>query len=269
MSRFDGAAVVHGNVAYFSRSYYVYCYKVADDDWIRLPKCNYEWFALAVIKDMLTTIGGDDSNGVATNSLHSLSDSVWKQAFPPMSTSRVCTAAVSTSTHLVVAGGRLDHQSRAGLASVEVMNTETLQWSIASGLPNSVDVPQMTLCGESLYLCRQDTLFSCLVEDLLKNSRSVPVWTKLADVPLQCSSITTLAGRVLAVGGAENALGDNPRGIIHHYDVTSNSWSVIGELSTPRCGVLTAVFPSNKLVVAGGISLASAICTLTDIFEYS
>ena len=67
---------------------------------------------------------------------------------------------------------------------------------------------------------------------------------------------------MLAIGGYDDG---NPTGAIHCYDVTTNSWCVIGEMPTPRCQVLTAVLPCNELVVVGGLDTNYKLLTTTDI----
>ena len=258
-----GAAAVHGNTAYFSSDHDVYSYTVPENKWTKLPQCKYERFAMAVINDALTTIGGSYTQGIDSevNTLLSLSGSSWEEVLPPMRTERERPAAVRTPTHLVVAGGSLNG------ATVEVLNTETLQWSTASSLPKAVYFPQMTTCGEYLYLADDDSnVFSCSVEDLLKSTNSSDgdsVWTRLADIPIEeDSALATLRGRVLAIGGRDGA--GNPTGAIHCYDMATNSWSVVGEIPTPRYQVLAAVLPSNELVVVGGKD-ASGYCSTLEI----
>ena len=116
--------------------------------------------------------------------------------------SRLLPAAANTPTNLVVAGGRL---SRMGdeVATVEVLNIETLQWSTASSLPQVVVYPQMTTCGGCIYLANSGNEVSlCPVEDLLSDDGSV--WTRLANIPApNMCTLTTLRGHVLAVGGYE------------------------------------------------------------------
>ena len=108
------------------------------------------------------------------------------------------------------------------MARVEVLNTETLQWSTASSLPQAVHCPQMTTCGGHIYFTRigHEVLFSCSVEDLLKSSDGGTVWTRLASVPSWYSSIATVRGCVLVIGGK---VGGNPTGAIHCYNVATNS----------------------------------------------
>ena len=244
-----GAAVVHGNTAYFSNYHSVYSYTVPENKWTKLPQCK-QGFGMAVINDALTTIGGRDGLYVYTNTLLSLSGDSWEEVLPPMPTKRAHPAAANTPTHLVVAGGTQSLPSIIyHLDTVEVLNTETLQWSTASSLPPGAN-PQMTTCGGCIYLASSDNkVFSCSVEDLLKsiNSSDCSVWTRLARV--HGSSLVTLRGSVLAIGG-----GDARIGAIHCYDVTTNSWSVIGDMPTPRIGTVTAVLPSNELMVVGGVA---------------
>ena len=245
-----GSAVVHGSTAYFSSHHNVYSYTVPENKWTKLPHCKYKRFAMAVFNDALTTIGGWDNQYEATNTLLSLSGSSWEEVLPPIPTKRIRPAAANTPTHLVVAGG----QSTIDLATVEILNTKTFQWSTANSLPEAVRFPQMTTCGGCIYLANSDNkVFSCSVEDLLKstNSSDCSVWTRLASIPTpQGSSLARLRGRVLAIGGDDGAC--NPTGAIHCYDAATNSWSVVGEMPTPRSKVLTAVLPSNDLVVVGG-----------------
>ena len=239
-----GAAVVHGSTAYFSRYHNVYSYTVPGNKWTELPQCKYRHFAMAVINDTLTTIGGWDHQLTVTNTLLSLSGSSWEEVLPPMPTKRMHPAAANTLTHLVVAGGGLSLGDR--VATVEVLNTETLQWFTASSLPQVLD----------------NKVFSCPVEDLLKstNSNDCSVWTRLSNISTpQRSSLATLRGRVLAIGGYDDG---NPMGAIHCYDVATKSWSVIGEMPT---WVLTAVLPRNELVVVGGLDTNYKSLATTEI----
>ena len=181
-----------------------------------------------------------------------------------MPTKRMHPAAANT----VVAGETLLSLTGGSTATVEVLNTETLQWSTASSLPEAVRFPQMTTCGGCLYLANIDNnVFSCSVEDLFKSTNSSDggsVWTRLASIPVEeDSTLATLRGHVLAIGGDDDD-GD-PTGVIHCYDVATNSWSVIGEIPTPRCNVLTAVLPSNELVVVGGKDASGYMCSTLEI----
>ena len=253
MASLVGAAVVHGSTAYFSSDRNMYSYTVPENKWTKLPQCKYSGFAMAVINNVLTTIGGWDRQYADTNNtLLSLSGRSWEEVLPPMPTKRMYPAAANTPTHLVVAGGRRSFYG-GHMATVEVLNTKTLQWSTASSLPQELPFSLMTTCGGCIYLANSDNkVFSCSVEDLKSTNSSDggSVWTRLANIPApKWSTLATLSGRVLAIGGED---GGNPTGAIHCYDAATNSWCVMGEMPTPRSHVLTAVLPSNELVVVGG-----------------
>ena len=260
MTSYHGAAVVHGNMVYFSQECSVYSYEISEDEWTELGRCDYDSFSLAVVHNRLTTIGGCDDKAFATNILLTLSSEMkWQNLLPAMSTSRVRPAAVTTLTHLVVAGGRTRRYS-AGISSVEILDVYSHQWFCARSSPLDVQLwsPYLALCDGLLYLSQNDTLLSCSMEELLKSCKPASasdreaVWTsrKSIPVPSMCS-LTTLRGHVLAIGG--NQIDSNTRtGDIHCYDSISNSWSFIGELPTPRCDTIVAVLSSSELIVVGG-----------------
>ena len=260
--RMRGAAVVHGNTAYFSQHNSVYSYTLSQDKWTKLKQCEYLYFSMAVINDQLTTIGGGH-DATATNTLLCLSKSLWKmkweELLPPMPTARIWSAAVTTPTHLIVAGGGTGLVGDA-LSVVETLDTNTLQWSSVSSSPEALRYPNMTLCNGQIYLSEHSKIFSCSVEELLKSRKpastnsSDSVWTtKLTDIPVPYyASLTTLRGQVLAIGGRDQRYGGTPTGVIHQYNRSTNSWSVIGEMPTPRVCPLVAVLPSHELIVVGG-----------------
>ena len=271
-----GAAVSLGNIAYFSASKNVYSFELPDK-WTKLQQCPHIYFGLAVINEQLTTIGGMKESWNSTNILlslkHDQSGSEWKQFLPPMPTARAYPAIVTTPTHLVVVGG-ITSLVCIFLSTVEMMDIETHQWSTASGLP-VLGYPKMTLCDEHLYLADDNnTLLSCSMEGLLQSlkepvstdsSNGGSVWTRLANIPVSyTSSLVTLGGRVLAITSKD--CNGRLTGAIHCYNKATNSWSIIGEMPTPRYYVLTAVLPTNKLVVVGGKTIWKR-CTDTEIWE--
>ena len=260
--------MAHGNRVYFSASYRIYSYEYPEK-WTPLQPSLYKLFGLAVVNEKLTTIGGRKPSSSIINTLFSLNENgLWVPLLPAMPTERFNPAAVTTSTHLIVAGGST---SQAETAKVEVLDTKTLQWFTACSLPKVVANPPMTLCDGFLYLSNStNTVYSCSVEGLLHSlvsadsSSDRSLWTKLAKIPVRInSSIVTLGGRVLAISSKN--CDHSQTGAIYCYDEATNSWSIIGEMPTPRRDVLTAVLPSNKLVVVGGQNEQLEHRTLTEI----
>ena len=239
--------MVYGNIAFFSCDFNVYSYNILEDKWTELQQCEYQRTSLAIVHNTLTTVGGCTSDLIPTNTLLSLSQSgsrwKWGKGLPSMMTERILPATVTITTHLVVAAGAKEYFGD-GLSTVEVLDTETLQWSMASSLPQDIKYPQMT-CSGYVYLSDDNTVFSCSVEGLLQScqlsphkptsinsSKSGSIWTRQANIPgLGGSSLATLGEHVLAIGGVSTAN-------IHCYDRATDSWSVIGEMSTPRYSAL-------------------------------
>lgn len=287
-----GSAVVRGTTAYFNSatSKAVYGYDTVLGCWFSLPNCPQQCFALVILKDTLTAVGGFRSIQ-ATNKLQSLTEksssgkgaATWTDAkYPAMPTMRGRVAAVSTEDFLVVAGGQLAVVAQIGgvLGRVEVMDITTLQWSGASSLPYGVTEPSMALCSGRLYVMggwaasddRTKSVVSCDLDALLESrsaraaspaspSSESSVWSEVADAPSYASTALAVNGdTLLGVGGCDEE--ELPTDGIYCYDPKSNMWSTVGQMHSSRFRVLAAVLPGNKeLLLIGGSSSADGSLT--------
>ena len=214
MSSSFGAAVIHGNVVYFSQGNNVYSYMYQDNKWETLQQCRYKDVSLAVVNDTLTTIGGySETTHEAAHCLLTLkTKKSWEEKYPPMSRERILPASVTTLNHLVVAGGKAKRYDFNGLSSVEVFNISSNQWFEASSLPKNVSSPQMAFCDGSLYVSSINTMFTCTLNDLLKTQKHSSLstdsksdqdmlWTRLDNIPdSHKTSLVVVMGNVLAIG---------------------------------------------------------------------
>ena len=265
-------SVVNGSMAHFKPQWSnsVITYNSTNHKWSELPMCPNSGFSLAMVNSLLTAIGGMKPNYEITNSLLSLTDNKWTKQFPPMPTKRWLTAVVCSGRALVAAGGV--GEGRKKLSTVEVMDTETLQWSTASSLPHPLYLASATLCGDKVYMLggfyqsneQSKSVFTCSLAALLQSYQSQSlvaqlmtafssgpkVWHQLADTPVTLSTCASLHGPLLAVGG-ESSDGKETTAI-HMYNTTTNSWEVISHMTTPRSQCLVAVLPHNQLMVVGG-----------------
>ena len=265
-------AAVNGGVAYFSPGEHeVFAYNSADSKWSELPKCPNRKFSLAVINNFLTAIGGKKPNFEVTNSLLSLTDNKWTERFPAMPTKRWWTSAVCGGKSLIVAEGIAGRDEY--LSTVEVLDTESLQWSTASSLPHPLCGELAAICGDQVYMLGgydqskkyTKSLFTCSLAALLQSCKpqslgaqmnTLPlanrpnVWHQLADTPVTLSSWVALHGKLLAVGGCDSD--DKKTTAIHMYNTITNSWEVISHMTIPRSECLVAVLPHNELMVVGG-----------------
>ena len=270
----SGSATVSGNIAYFrpAGSKQVLSYNSDTEKWSTLPECPTGRFTLTVTNGLLTAVGGWQSTNY-TNTLLSLVEvgegrrREWLELFPPMPTKRGYTAVVCCRKALLVAGGYGEEITI--LSTVEVMNTDTLQWSTASNLPHPLSDATATVCGDRVYLVggsdqhwkSTNSTFTCSLSALLQSltiggkmkslllAENQPVWHKITDLPVKASSSVTLNGQLLAVGGIVDEKDSNN---IYTYNTGTNSWEVISHMPTHRCWCLVAVLPGNKLMVVGG-----------------
>ena len=264
-----GSVTQHNNMAYFrpAGSSQVHSYDSGSEKWSTLhPECPRKEFTLTVVSDLVTAVGGKYLSN-DTNTLLSFKKGLrkrWVEHFQPMPTKRALTAVVCSGKALVVAGGvtRGEGGKFVKLTMVEVMDTETQQWSTVSSLPQPLIEPSATVCGDSIYLVGRkeqqryytNSVFTCCLSALLQSRTVVPlagncsVWNTINDLPLK-SSTCVLNGKLLAVGGKDQGRDTNN---IYAYNREASSWNIISHMPTHRFQCLVTILPANKLMVVGG-----------------
>ena len=261
-------AVVDGNTVYVRKegSENIYAYEVTSDSWSQLPDSVHGYGSIVVINGWLTTVGGY-SHPSYSNELFSHngkgSGRRWIKKFPPMPTNRCRTISLFTEMTLIVAGGEGDGRV---LSTVEVMNTETHQWSTVADLPKPMYFASATVCGDQLYLLGDMNIYhaytklvyTCSVSALLQSCAQssleanpertslvdIPnVWRQLADLPVTRSTCESFHSRLLAIGGRMDS--GKSTTTVYMYNSTTNSWKIISHMTTGRSSCFTAVLPDN------------------------
>ena len=119
--------------------------------WRTLPRYQYYWFAMAVLQDQLTLVGGVDlSTERVTNQIAVWDSRQWTHPYPHMPTPRRSPAVVTYIKWLVVAGGS-DSGGGSPLSTVEVMDTTNKQWFTATPLPVGCRNMTSAIVGEECY----------------------------------------------------------------------------------------------------------------------
>ena len=264
MSLYSSSAVV-GNKAYFSSKYEhtVYEYNYQTHQMCTIAKNPNGHFTMVTIYGMLTSVGGSDYGWFRTthsNKLYSLIDRKWVEHFPPMPTKRGSPVVVYTNNILVVAGGMAEKSLNT---TVEILATEMRQWSTVSPLPFSVFDVSATVYEDHVYISDdgiiRSSLLKCSLTSLIQSKPETSIWETI-DPPVFASTLATVNGHLLAIGGKETGLGLYKTKNVHRYNPATNLWEVISQMSVARCDCLTAVLPGNKLLVVGG-------CLVRDKFE--
>ena len=247
-----GSAVVHRNIVYCisDSSTTIYQYQPDEDEWQEHSHCPHHGPGLAIIKDLLTVIGGQGRSG-KTNKLLSWRDGRWEEVFPPMNTARWNPAVISHDRYVIAVGGY-------GETSVELFTVSTNTWSTVTSLPQPLFHITATLSCNILYaMGHRGRTFSISLSHWTKNtsrepSRPHPTWQPLPhDAPVVGSTLTTVCGEVMAVGGVRGgpATGDV-------YQLRQREWVRIGCMDTARWYPIVAVLrvPGHSMLVVGGLS---------------
>ena len=263
-----GNAVVDGNVAYFMNYDGEACsYNSTTKRWSKLPMCPHRNSCLAVIRGLLTAIGGENASmpggSDAEKRLISIvndKNKKWVEYFYPMRTKRYFATAVTTKQHLIVAGGQSGELSCNYLNTVEVMDIQTLLWSTAASLPHPYISASATICRDHLYILGgfysgsvTPSVLTCSLTKLLQScsgTLSNSVWSRITDVPVRRSTCAAVNGELVAVGGL--LAGSKTTAAVHKYNPTTNSWDLINNMPTARFNCLAAVLPTNQMMVVGG-----------------
>ncbi|XP_064405302.1 probable serine/threonine-protein kinase kinX [Halichondria panicea] len=247
--RYGSSAAIRDK-AYFNSYGSKTVYEFSNNHWHELPLCpNTGYFTIVSVDDMLTTVGGVSSTQRYSNKLYSYINNEWVKHFPPMPTGRWRSGAVYANNTLVVAGG---YYLRI-LNTVEILNTANMQWSIVSSLPVPTNHTSTTICGDYVYIHprasddqEKYSVYKCSLRQLTQSQPGSDIWENIAPLPVSYSSLVTVNGHLLAVGGRN--IDDNNE--IYQYNETS--WTVVSKMLTPRSVCYTAALPGNKLMAVGG-----------------
>ena len=299
-------AVVTDSTVYFKNGYSseVYAYDSVHNKWCQIVDCHCQGCCLVMVNGMLTTVGGWN-----TNQLFSLvsgkdsdlcvgpdspgdDDTHWVELFPPMPTKRCWTTCLSSESVLIVAGGEGSTEEEKALATVELMDTNSLQWSTAASLPSGLKLASATACNGRVYLLGGKTssgtsstaAFVCSLADLLQSSHSqlpspdsegttetsdIPkqiddddVWNIMANLPLVDCTCVSLSGQLLAIGGRSLGEDGSCSTAVNLYNVGTDTWEEISNMSIGRSSCFAAVVPDGQLMVVGGMVIGD-LCTKT------
>ena len=229
--------------------------------WRTLPRYRYRWFAMAVLQDQLTLVGGQVFIMV-TNQISVWDSQQWTQSYPPMPTPRRSPAVVTYINWLVVAGGS---DGDVDLTTVEIMDTTNKQWFTATPLPVGCYDMTSVVVGDECYFMGGFSQYSGLAGNKQVFHVSLPAitaqavsqhpitpaqWHTLPDTPLEFSDPLALHGSLLSVGGRHDR--HHRSSAIHLYQPGSRQWVKVGDLPTARSHCSYTLLPSGEILVAGG-----------------
>ena len=212
------------------------------------------WFGMAVVNNQLLIIGGSDEEGRVTNQVWALDSAsgAWKQPFPAMPTARMWLSAVGYKSWVLVVKG-------FGKRCVEMLDTATNKWYVATPLPDDAFHPSLTVIQDTLYVVWGCSAVSLSIPILISDAVSqrptthassgsqYTEWQRLPDTPTEYPATTSLQGSLVAVGGVLASSS------IAMYLPHTEQWLEVAQLPTPRRGCTCVILPeTQQLMVIGG-----------------
>ena len=250
--------------------HYIQEYNMKTNQWSRLTRYRYRYFAMTVINHHLTLVGGCGAGREATNQLavYEPSSQDWTFPYNPMPTPRYRPTVLMYDIWLLVAGGCVGIIT--ALATVELFNTSTNQWLATSSLPTPCGYLTSAIVDDYGYLVADSKqVFRVSLPDIVSQtvnqstSKSPTLWCRLPDTPLENSTAISLRGYLLVVGGSHD---NGTRSTdIHLYQPESEQWTKVGDLPNVRHYCSCVVLPSGELLVAGGSESSVGLTSRVDV----
>jgi serine/threonine protein kinase len=284
------AAVINGDVVYFmGADGRLYSYSLTSKYWHRLPDCPYEGITLAIVKSLVTAIGGISRDlRKVTNMLNCLKfdgeQPKWLlNHYPPMPTERYNATAVSTDNFLIVAGGQRGDKC---LNVVEVMDTDSLEWTTVASLPYPFNGTSLTVCRDKVYMLggwgdevgsQPQSILACSLADLFHSGSSGSAqqrrdfWHSISSVPVNNSTYTTLCTvsvreripELLActVGPSESVSANYQNtpnsGTIYRYNQITSMWEFVDNMPLVRVCCTVVMVSNSEMMVIGEVDNVS------------
>ena len=255
-----GSAVTNNTCAYFSTSgsASVHCYHFNDNKWEELPTCPHTHSALVIVDGVLIAVGGMIRPHF-TNKILSFQQDKWVEEYPPMNLALSDVSAVSVSdsqqNEFIITVGGCDAFGWSNV--VQVFSLNTLTWyHFRTVMPVPLTYPSATVCGDNLYIVGDNSNgFSCSVNDLL--SLNPQQCTPLPRLPVSCTTIATLGGHPVIVGGKQNG---SPVNCI--YQLVGEEWVKICLLTCGKYQCLVVSPSPHKMIVVGGVSIHFSLSSI-------
>ena len=248
-------------------NYTIMAYDTSSGKWAKLPPYRTSNFAMTLNSNQLVLVGGwEYADRVKVVGVWNPDARQWTHPYPDMPTSRRYCSAVAYREWLVVAGGVGNYNN--SLTAIDVLNTETKQWSVGPPLPAGYEWSRMksAVVGDMCYFMggyirggSTTTVYSVslpgLAYQLNSNVSDSQIWKKIPGLQVRYSSPLSISGSLLAVGGW-----DKDRRVastLYLYQADTGEWVKVGDLPTPRFNCTCTALTNTELLVAGGREVAT------------
>ena len=265
-----------GHCTTVNDDYYMFSYKLIDDQWMRLPLLPQCYGVPTNINNQLCYTGGRDySTDRATNKVITLHNDHWVIQYPNMVMARGYHAVVTYQHYTIVAGG--EGEDRSTLDTIEVFNYNNNQWTILSThLPQPMSYINAITCNQSFiiagyygangsaskgtFIISMDSLLGADQQSLTSStSEDDNKWSELYPTPYWTTAIVSNTSPPVVIGGEDNQ--DKAVNNISLYDDSSDRWRTVSSLPI-SCIWATVATINDVIIVAGGCTDLSTMETI-------
>ena len=257
-----------GDASSHNNMHIVMTYNIISQEWSQLPQYTARRFAMTVIHNKLTLVGGRDHNNRDTNVLGvwDADGRKWTHPYTPMPTPRYDSSAVVYRQWLIVAGG-LCGGTRT--SSVEVLDISSNQWYRAPSTPVPWSCMRSAVVGDTWYLMggydneRTDNVYSVSLSVLIShiNNTSERIWNTKSSLGIYLSTPVCMGESLLAVGGRKTQSFKAVSTIFRYTPDSDGQWTEVGQLPIPSYDICTMTSNSRVLVAEGSFSRQLYICS--------
>ena len=240
----------------------VMTYNIISQKWSQLPQYTARWFAMTVIHNKLTLVGGIDKkiNDRVTNVLGvwDADGRKWTHPYTPMPTPRYCSSAAVYRQWLIVAGG---WSGETRTSSVELLDITSNQWYRAPSTPIPWSCMKSAIVGDTWYLMggynggrKTDQVSSVSLSVLIShmNNTSERIWNTISSLGLFHTTPVCMGESLLAVGGMKSQSREAVSTILRCTPDIDCQWTEVGQLPIPSYDGICTVTSNSRILVAGG-----------------
>ena len=240
----------------------VMAYNIISQEWSRLPQYTACHYAMAVVNNQLTLVGGIDIRSDRTTGILGVWDAdmrEWTCPYNRMPTSRYDASAVEFRQWLIVAGGRSDGNS----TRVEILDLHSEMWHYTQPSPLLPwSCMKSAVVGDTWYLMGgldgdeiTDQVYSASLSTLVKppvTSIMKRIWKTISSLGI-CSSTPVCVGEsLLAVGGRKSRSLKAVSTILRYTPDSDSRWTEVGQLPMPLYDSICTMTSNSRILIAGG-----------------
>ena len=252
-------------------------YSITENEWFKLAPAPVIGFGLGRLGGDVVLVGGKtDDEHEFTGKIHSLDaeSQQWIEKLPAMPTARRMPTVISHKrTVLVVCGGV---GGNGILNTVEMFNSETLEWHTLTPLPVPAMCMSTAIIGNTCFLMGgvdKDSYYCSLVLqcrlDHILHTPTAATWEVLPDTDIIGPTAAVLGEHLLSIGGIivhhqppsplsflglgrKQSTSSRAANCIYVYHPVTSQWLLLDKLPTFYASGSVVSLPENKLLVTGG-----------------